>query len=1079
MIDLEKIEEEILDGLKDFQLATVKRVYKLYKSGYSRVLVGDEVGLGKTLIARGTISKLAKNAYENLKNNQNGIFKVIYICSNQSIASQNINKLRIDKKVYVDEVSDTRLSMQHLKIYENDNNDKINQNFIQITPLTPTTSFNMTNGCGSVRERALTYAILSRYEHLKSHNDSLEKLLTDRAQSAWDSWAKSSYEERVVNCDKDSNYRYLKEIIDRVDNYFNENSEVLQELIYTCQNISRKNNENRRKQRSMIQTLRRMMAIISVDLMNPDLVIMDEFQRFKEIIDTNDDNETTILARKFFSGNSITKTKILLLSATPYKLYSTLEEINASGVDEHYKEFMTVMNFIFEEEKEINNKFKEVWRDYSTALNLVTKDNFAALVLKKNEAEDYLYKGICRTERMLVPHSEDILDDDKSKDKVKVDDFDILSFVQMDHLVNDIGLKYSVPIEYVKSAPYIMSFMNTYKLKTRITKHFEENPKLDINMAKGDKMWINPRKINKYEPIHMGNGKMEKLKELSFNKNAEKLLWVPPSRPYYPFGGAFKGNEDFSKILVFSAWEMVPRAIATMMSYEAERLTVGKLAKSTPNKERENRNYFHAKLRFPAARVKYNMPSSLCLLYPSVTLAKLFNSIDIINKDMNLKELKKYIGDKIDKLLELLADKVKSNGRSSDKSWYYIAPLLFDLKFGYMDDFFANSRYKEDISDEEEGANEKENITMLVRNFDDLRNIYFNEECITLGKMPSDLKDILINMTLGSPTISSLRMYKDYSSESLANAVKLGKIIADRFNLTEATAIVELQYGKKSDDAHWKNILKYCIDGNIQSMLDEYAHMLSDGNDMNNMELKEKNKLLTTLMCNNLKNHRATYNVDTFDSFRNRINGGKERPRKMRSSYAAGFCDVKQDNGKIQRKENLRHSFNSPFRPFILATTSIGQEGLDFHYYCRKIVHWNLPSNPIDLEQREGRINRYKCLAIRQNIVNKYGNIEFEYDIWKEMFDFANSNEARKNQCELVPFWCLPGDTKVKIERIVPNYPFSKDYIKYERLNKILSLYRLSLGQGRQQELLEYLFNNDINKEDLEKLFMNLSPINK
>ncbi|MDM5326796.1 hypothetical protein [Neobacillus sp. CF12] len=38
----------------------------------------------------------------------------------------------------------------------------------------------------------------------------------------------------------------------------------------------------------------------------------------------------------------------------------------------------------------------------------------------------------------------------------------------------------------------------------------------------------------------------------------------------------------------------------------------------------------------------------------------------------------------------------------------------------------------------------------------------------------------------------------------------------------------------------------------------------------------------------------------------------------------------------------------------------MGQEGLDFHYYCRKIVHWNLPSNPIDLEQREGRITQYK-----------------------------------------------------------------------------------------------------------------------
>ncbi len=32
------------------------------------------------------------------------------------------------------------------------------------------------------------------------------------------------------------------------------------------------------------------------------------------------------------------------------------------------------------------------------------------------------------------------------------------------------------------------------------------------------------------------------------------------------------------------------------------------------------------------------------------------------------------------------------------------------------------------------------------------------------------------------------------------------------------------------------------------------------------------------------------------------------------------------------------------------------------------IVHWNLPSNPVDLEQREGRIHRYKGHALRKNI---------------------------------------------------------------------------------------------------------------
>ncbi|WP_083935685.1 helicase C-terminal domain-containing protein [Clostridium sartagoforme] len=199
----------------------------------------------------------------------------------------------------------------------------------------------------------------------------------------------------------------------------------------------------------------------------------------------------------------------------------------------------------------------------------------------------------------------------------------------------------------------------------------------------------------------------------------------------------------------------------------------------------------------------------------------------------------------------------------------------------------------------------------------------------------------------------------------------------------------------------------------------------------------------------------------------------------MRPNYAVGFYDTKNEGKSVQRKDNIRLSFNSPFRPFVLATTSIGQEGLDFHYYCRKIVHWNLPSNPIDLEQREGRINRYKCLAIRQNIANKYGDINFDADIWTEMLEAANKLEKNNDMCELVPFWCLPDNQEVKIERIVPVYPLSKDGAKYERLIKILSLYRLSLGQARQEELLEYLFENNIKEEELKQLFMNLSPFYK
>ena len=58
----------------------------------------------------------------------------------------------------------------------------------------------------------------------------------------------------------------------------------------------------------------------------------------------------------------------------------------------------------------------------------------------------------------------------------------------------------------------------------------------------------------------------------------------------------------------------------------------------------------------------------------------------------------------------------------------------------------------------------------------------------------------------------------------------------------------------------------------------------------------------------------------------------------------------------------------------------------------------------------------------------------------------------------------------------MPMYPFSRDQAAYDRLIKILSLYRLTLGQARQEELLEYLMQRDKNQEDLTNLFMNLSP---
>jgi formylglycine-generating enzyme required for sulfatase activity len=209
----------------------------------------------------------------------------------------------------------------------------------------------------------------------------------------------------------------------------------------------------------------------------------------------------------------------------------------------------------------------------------------------------------------------------------------------------------------------------------------------------------------------------------------------------------------------------------------------------------------------------------------------------------------------------------------------------------------------------------------------------------------------------------------------------------------------------------------------------------------------------------------------------------------MRCHFAVDFGNqrIETEEGK-KRITNVRQNFNSPFRPFVLATTSIGQEGLDFHQYCRKVVHWNLPSNPIDLEQREGRINRFKGLVIRQQIAHRYGPLLTAADIqskdlWDDMFRIAEFMERDgKPYCQLVPFWHVETSEpkSFKIERIIPFYPFSRDRAKLSTILRTLAIYRLAFGQPRQSELIEHLLTHlpeDRIGAVREKLMVNLSPI--
>lgn len=1089
-----QVENNVLMGLKDFQVKTVNRVVELFNSGQNRVTVADEVGLGKTLIAKGVIAKLMKQANEQGR----GSFKVIYICSNLHIAGQNIKKLKICNEVHIENDSDTRLSMQHIKAYGKHEVDNINFK-MQITPLTPQTSFNMKSSVGTKAERALIWAVLVKCTLFKK--GPLKKLLVGNVTSTWDEIC-SAYLKKVEEVDELSEGMYLETLGNKVQAEFEGDSKELFEDIGNAVVCLKKKRRLPDNINSIISRLRIMMAKISIDFFEADLIIMDEFQRFKELLDLDDKSEMGIIRNRLLNKKNV---NILLLSATPYKLYQTLEEME-SIEDDNHKEFMGLINFLTNGDKQLLKQFETSWDEFSGGLKEIGRVEVEKIIPIKEKAEAELYHLMCRTERsMVIKGREDIIDTQKCKKPLNVTEKDIQSFIEADTIV-DILKNYQpnvyMPIDYVKSSPYIFSFMDRYVLKNAIKDEIGKK-KVQQELNKTETCLINKQIIKDFKPIPYNNARLQNVADEVFKQNAEFLLWIPPSLPYYELGGPYKGAEGFSKLLLFSAWEMVPRMMSCLLSYEAEYRTVGKLVKMQKAVKNENKSYLleDRKRRYPYARlvlanknvkgqVVPQRMSLFTLTYPSVTLMKLFNPIQVLNNKkerITKEELVKSIANNISKLMNRhLSIYQCSRSKENDTRWYWAAPVILDRKLNPKDtwQYFEKHIDKTDIEIEEDMEKQVRGKQgdVYKSHFGLLEKAFVSPEDLKLGSMPDDLAEVLALQTIGSPAVAALRMLVSNQQQdrevALNHALSIAENLVRKFNLPESIAAIEMWYqgqgGETETEAYWRSVLTYCVDGNIQSMLDEYYHLIIDGEGLAYTKDAEKWQRVVEVFNEALKLNTASYKVDVKEEDEKYF----KKPIEMRTHFSAAFYNTTISKQNNQRIENLRNAFNSPFRPFVLASTSIGQEGLDFHYYCRKIVHYNLPHNPIDIEQREGRINRFKGLVIRQNIAKKYGSISYSQDIWQELFEEARMKE-KGNESDLIPFWYIdPGENGYKIERIVPMYPLSTDYMKYERLMKLLNYYRITLGQPRQEELLEYLLQNvrEDEMETLKELFVNLSP---
>jgi hypothetical protein len=87
------------------------------------------------------------------------------------------------------------------------------------------------------------------------------------------------------------------------------------------------------------------------------------------------------------------------------------------------------------------------------------------------------------------------------------------------------------------------------------------------------------------------------------------------------------------------------------------------------------------------------------------------------------------------------------------------------------------------------------------------------------------------------------------------------------------------------------------------------------------------------------------------------------------------------------KNNRVMASFNTPFYPDVLISTSVLQEGVNLQYFCDQIIHYGVAWTPGDNEQRVGRIDRMFSKTERNLDLNPNSTLAIFYPYLKNTID--------------------------------------------------------------------------------------------
>lgn len=990
---------------KPFQVATIKAALRALRSGSGsrRFLVADEVGLGKTIVAREVIRKMmeAKQA------KGEGAFRVFYVCSSLAIAAQNrTNLLKVLEK---SEREATRCEVDRLTLAPTQRlPDTLRLHLYTLTPDTSIPDRAGKHRSGSAPERGLIHSLLaSHYPDLVRDN-----WLQGGATKHW-KWYRQQHAGAVTNELWVQFNKVVREAL---------KLEPGQQLPAAL--------DRYREACGRLETtklLRVALARCGLELLRPDLVIFDEFQKFTDIL-VGDQGGSSI-ARQMIEARPV-----LLLSATPYRVYGG-DFDSGFGEAGHHQQFFKLIEWLFgggEPARLERTALETDFGAYADALRSMGPGS-EALLTAKAAVEQRLRRVMARTERFGHEQGQQAIFAQSVEAPITADDihtFRHFSECLAGAAAGERGRTVGTAVPYWTSIPLPMQTMGqhykAWSAAVRSRPPAESSLRVtraDREMLAGPKRWAHPR--------------LRAFGE-EFPPDRLSLPWLAPSFPWWESGGRWKGGGP-EKALVFSRFYAVPRALAAFLSFDVERHLLARTGiayedvtkKVVFGPSRENFAFFH----------------------PSPALAEAFDPWTVRGADPS-----KLLAQAQQALRTWLISKGIHEGRETATK-RELPQLMVGIE-RKAQTWHTSLRAWQVTADgvaKREGAGDK-TLRALVDAWDKA----YPEAIDSVTRREAD---DLARLVLAGPGIVLAR--------SLARAgLPLGTALSDVVStawegLRSYLNNPWMDNALEGDGADARErVLAAVVDGNLESVLDEQLWLVGTLRGIDPEKLP--NDLTSVLSLRTSDIHLHDYGSSTFTLRAHAALAFTQNARVHRP-------DRKSPEPESLRTEDLRKAFNSPFWPHVLASTSVGQEGLDFHGWCGTIAHWDLPGDPVDLEQREGRVDRYGGLPVRRAMARTLGaGLQARKALespWTRLAAAANA-EWSTDAAGLAPWWLYP---TARVRRLVFNVPLSEANARFDDLNEQRMLYRLTLGQPDQESLVRAL-RGRFSAEEARAATVNLSP---